>query len=82
VGELHLAGHCHVNDAHGDIVIDDHGSRVCDAVWELYRYAIGRFGHAPTLLEWDTDVPALDILLDEVALAKAAGHDPMTRVFA
>ena len=28
VGELHLAGHCRVNDAHGEIVIDDHGSRI------------------------------------------------------
>lgn len=71
VGELHLAGHCHVSDVHGDIVIDDHGSRVCDAVWELYRHAISRFGAVPTLIEWDTDVPALDVLLDEAARARA-----------
>jgi uncharacterized protein (UPF0276 family) len=72
VGELHLAGHCHVSDAHGDIVIDDHGSRVCDAVWELYRHAIARFGAVPTLIEWDTDVPALEVLLDEADRARAA----------
>lgn len=72
VGELHLAGHCHVSDAHGDIVIDDHGSRVCDAVWGLYRHAMGRFGAVPTLIEWDTDVPALDVLLDEAS--RARGH--------
>ena len=71
VAELHLAGHCHVSDAHGDIVIDDHGSRVCDAVWDLYRHAIGRFGAVPTLIEWDTDVPALDVLLDEAERARA-----------
>jgi uncharacterized protein (UPF0276 family) len=71
VGEIHLAGHCHVNDAHGDIVIDDHGSRVCAAVWALYRHAITRFGKVPTLIEWDTDVPALDVLLDEAARAGA-----------
>jgi hypothetical protein len=70
VGELHLAGHCHVSDVHGDIVIDDHGSRVCDAVWDLYRYAIQRFGAVPTLLEWDTDVPPLDVLLDEAGRAR------------
>lgn len=70
VGEIHLAGHCHVRDAHGDIVIDDHGSRVCDAVWGLYRHAIGRFGAVPTLIEWDTDVPPLDVLLDEAARAR------------
>jgi uncharacterized protein (UPF0276 family) len=70
VGELHLAGHCHVSDVHGDIVIDDHGSRVCEAVWSLYNHAIQRFGCVPTLLEWDTDVPALDVLLDEAARAR------------
>lgn len=63
MGDLHLAGHCHVSDAHGDIVIDDHGSRVCDAVWDLYRPAIDRFGAVPTLIEWDTDIPPLDLLL-------------------
>jgi uncharacterized protein (UPF0276 family) len=71
VGEIHLAGHCHVSDAHGDIVIDDHGSRVCDAVWVLYRHAIARFGAVPTLIEWDTDVPSLDVLQDEAQRARA-----------
>jgi uncharacterized protein (UPF0276 family) len=70
VGEIHLAGHCHVNDSHGSIVIDDHGSRVCDAVWRLFRHAIVRFGAVPTLIEWDTDVPALDVLLDEAGRAR------------
>jgi uncharacterized protein (UPF0276 family) len=71
VGELHLAGHCHVSDGHGDIVIDDHGSRVCPRVWELYRHALECFGAAPTLVEWDTDVPELQVLLDESARARA-----------
>jgi uncharacterized protein (UPF0276 family) len=70
VGELHLAGHCHVSDGHGDIVIDDHGSRVCTEVWALYRHAAARFGRVPTLIEWDTDVPALDVLLDEAQRAR------------
>jgi len=70
VGEFHLAGHCHVNDAHGAIVIDDHGSRVSEPVWALYRHAVARFGPVPTLIEWDTDVPALDVLLDEAARAR------------
>lgn len=71
VGELHLAGHSHVSDEHGDIVIDDHGSRVCAEVWSLYRHAVGRFGPVPTLIEWDTDVPALSVLLDEAACARS-----------
>jgi uncharacterized protein (UPF0276 family) len=71
VGEIHLAGHCRVNDAHGEIVIDDHGSRVCPEVWRLYQHAIARFGAVPTLIEWDTDIPALDVLLDEAARAQS-----------
>ena len=71
VGELHVAGHCRVSDAHGDIVIDDHGSRVCDAVWRLHAYALTRFPQVPVLVEWDTDMPPLAVLLDEAARARA-----------
>lgn len=69
VGEIHLAGHCHVKDADGEIVIDDHGSRVCPEVWQLYQHAVVRFGPVPTLIEWDTDIPELDVLLQEAARA-------------
>ena len=66
VGEMHLAGHSVTEVA----VIDDHGSRVAPEVWALYDYALQRFGNVPTLIEWDTHIPALDILLDEARLAK------------
>ncbi len=66
VTEIHVAGHAHC----GDIVIDDHGSRVCAPVWTLYRHAVERFGAVPTLVEWDTDLPALDVLLDEATHAR------------
>lgn len=72
VGELHLAGHTRVTDAHGDIVIDDHGSRVCPQVWQLHTHALRLFGPVPTLIEWDTDVPELAVLLDEAELARQA----------
>ena len=69
VGEIHLAGHA-VNEVDGDVVlIDDHGSRVPPAVWSLYSYAIRKIGPHPTLIEWDTDVPALDVLLGEAMWA-------------
>lgn len=70
VEEVHLAGHVHVHDAHGEIVIDDHGSRVNEAVWQLYAHALGHFGAVPTLIEWDTNVPALDVLLAEASRAR------------
>lgn len=68
VGEMHVAGHCERDDG---LVIDDHGSRVRDEVWRVYAHAIQRFGPTPTLVEWDTDVPALDVLLAEAAQARA-----------
>ena len=68
VGELHVAGHLHC----GDIVIDDHGSLVDAAVWALYSHAIDRFGAVPVLVEWDTDVPPLSVLLGEVSRARSA----------
>ncbi len=67
VAEIHLAGHIDC----GDIVIDDHGSRVKPPVWNLYRHALKHFGNTPTLIEWDTDIPALDVLLAEAALARS-----------
>src|SRR5262247_3075684 len=69
VGEIHLAGHA-VNDADGrTILIDDHGSPVALAVWALYRKALARIGPVPTLVEWDTDLPELDVLLGEAHTA-------------
>jgi len=67
VGEIHLAGYL---DA-GDLVIDDHGSRVHAPVWDVFRHALARLGPRPTLLEWDTDLPAPEVLLHEAAQAEA-----------
>ncbi|MDR7332513.1 DUF692 domain-containing protein [Roseateles asaccharophilus] len=68
VGEMHVAGHCEQDDG---LVIDDHGSRVRDEVWQVYTHAIARFGPVPTLVEWDTAVPGLDVLLAEADRARA-----------
>jgi hypothetical protein len=38
-------------------------------VWSLYAGAIEKFGPRPTLIEWDTDVPVLDVLLGEAMWA-------------
>ncbi len=69
VGEIHVAGHA-LNDADGQtILIDDHGSHVAPPVWTLYREALQRFGPVPTLVEWDTDIPELSVLLAEACTA-------------
>jgi uncharacterized protein (UPF0276 family) len=70
VGEIHLAGHA-VNKVGGRVLrIDDHGSKVAPAVWDLYRRALDLLGPVPTLIEWDTDIPALEVLLAEAAMAQ------------
>ncbi len=72
VGEIHLAGHSIniVNDTR--ILIDDHASRVQAPVWRLFDGAVRRFGSVPTLVEWDNDLPELDILLGEAKQASTA----------
>jgi uncharacterized protein len=72
IGEIHLAGHS-VRELEGGGVlrIDDHGSHVIPEVWELYAEALAQFGPTPTLIEWDTNVPELDVLLDEAGHAAA-----------
>jgi uncharacterized protein (UPF0276 family) len=66
VGEIHLAGHLVTPQA----VIDHHGDTVADPVWTLYQAALRRYGPLPTLIEWDTDIPALEVLLAEAAKAR------------
>jgi uncharacterized protein len=70
IGEIHVAGHA-TNDADGrTILIDDHGACVAEPVWDLYGRALARFGPVPTLVEWDTNLPELTVLLDEAARAE------------
>jgi uncharacterized protein len=72
VGEIHLAGHALRTLADGsEVRIDDHGSPVAAEVWSLYAQALRRFGPTPTLIEWDNDIPAFDLLLAEAAQAAA-----------
>lgn len=66
IGEIHLAGHAWSG---ATLCIDDHGSRVAPEVWALYREALARFGGVPTLIEWDKDVPALSVLVEEASVA-------------
>jgi uncharacterized protein (UPF0276 family) len=72
--ELHMGGFTREEDEAtpgGEVLIDTHATRVAEAAWKLYTYAIGRFGHRPTLIEWDNDIPALATLLDEMNRADA-----------
>lgn len=69
VREIHLAGFTINRFEDGEMLIDTHNQRVDPQVWALYRQAVQRFGNRPTLIEWDTDLPALDVLLAEARQA-------------
>ncbi|MDE0886233.1 MAG: DUF692 domain-containing protein [Myxococcota bacterium] len=65
VAQMHLAGH----DDHEHYLVDAHGSPVVEPVWNLYAEAVRLFPDVPVCVEWDRDVPTLDILLDEMKTA-------------
>ena len=66
IGEIHLAGH----SEQPELIVDDHATAVSPAVWDAYAHALARFGPAPTLIEWDSDLPPLAVLLGEAASAQ------------
>lgn len=67
VVQLHLAGHSDL----GTHLLDTHDDLVCPQVWQLYRHTLDRLGPVPTLIEWDGDVPPLEVLEQEVDRARA-----------
>ncbi len=67
IGEIHLAGHLVTDDG----LVDHHGCQVDPAVWQLYEKARTLFDpRIPTLIEWDTDIPDLSVLLAEAGQAR------------
>jgi hypothetical protein len=62
VAQMHLAGH----DDHGDYLIDAHGSPVAEPVWALFAEAVRLFPEVPVCVEWDRDVPSLEVLVGEM----------------
>jgi uncharacterized protein (UPF0276 family) len=74
VRELHLGGYTPEEDESSpgmELLVDTHAAPVSDPAWGLYTYALGRFGAKPTLIEWDNDIPALPMLLEQAARAEA-----------
>lgn len=69
VHEIHLAGHTVQHHETGEILIDTHNARISDAVWMLYHTALRQYGARPTLIEWDSDLPSLEVLISEADTA-------------
>jgi uncharacterized protein len=71
VKEYHLAGYS-VRDG---CLVDTHDHPVYPEVWELYEFALRIIGPRPTLIEWDSDIPALPVLMGEAAKAQQRLED-------
>ena len=67
VRQIHLAGH----EKHGGYLIDTHDQPICEAVWDLYAYTVGRLGSIPTMIERDDNIPPLAELIAELDCVRA-----------
>jgi uncharacterized protein (UPF0276 family) len=71
VQEIHLAGHTKNYFADGSLLIDTHNAKVCEEVWSLYEFTLKHSQNLPTLIEWDTELPDLRVLLSEAETAQS-----------
>jgi uncharacterized protein (UPF0276 family) len=74
VKELHLGGFTPEDDEASPgatLLVDTHAVGVAEPVWPLYAHAVRRFGRAPTIIEWDNDIPPLGTLIGEAGRADA-----------
>jgi uncharacterized protein len=75
IQQIHLAGH----NNHGDYIIDTHDAPVIDPVWQLYEYAIARFGAVSTMIERDDKIPELEVLVEELDIARTISADVLQK---
>ena len=66
IRQIHLAGHTYS----GEFCVDTHDQPVCTDVWQLYGQAVKLWGHIPTMIERDDNIPPLQELLDELGQAR------------
>jgi uncharacterized protein (UPF0276 family) len=78
VVQIHLAGH----SDRGRYLLDTHSDHVRAEVWELYRRTLRRVGPISTLIEWDENIPAWEVLAAEVAMAAAQRSEALGTKFA
>jgi len=70
VKEYHLAGYAHKKLDKGEIFIDDHGCKVHDVVWDMFAETVKVVGVKPCLIEWDTNIPGIEVLKAEADKAQ------------
>ncbi|GAB5389691.1 MAG: DUF692 domain-containing protein [Alphaproteobacteria bacterium] len=72
VGEIHVAGHSEREIEGRTVLVDTHSTRPIPEVRRLLEQALEIIGPTPVLIEWDLDIPALDVLIEERDIAQAA----------
>lgn len=78
VGQVHLAGHSQGQE----LLIDTHDRPVSEGVWTLYARVVALCGPVPAMIERDEDIPPLDELLEELAMARLIGAGAAERIAA
>ena len=76
IREIHLAGY----EDKGAYLIDAHNNRVSDAVWALFAEVMRELPEVPVLIEWDNEIPELEVLLDEALRAETFRNTCVERV--
>lgn len=71
IGYIHFGGH----EDRGTYLFDTHGDRMKPGAWDIYKHVLTTMGPKPTTFEWDSDVPALDVLLEERQKAVEIEHE-------
>ncbi|WP_076414006.1 DUF692 domain-containing protein [Shewanella sp. UCD-KL12] len=79
VKQIHLAG---FHDK-GDYLLDAHNHPVDEQVWHAFKLFIEKNGHIPSMIEWDNDLPPLERLLAERAIAAdiLKGSEPLNEAW-
>ncbi|MFX1765028.1 DUF692 domain-containing protein [Paraburkholderia sp. A1RI-2L] len=81
VGEIHLAGHSEQrDDENAPLLIDSHDRAIAEPVWELYGLVIEHLGPVPTLIEWDSNLPAWSELRAHAKTARRIAAATLTSV--
>jgi uncharacterized protein len=68
--QIHMAGH----HRYDDVIIDTHGAHIVDPVFELYAHVLRRTGPVTTILEWDNDIPTLEVMCAENRSIRTVGE--------
>lgn len=65
---VHVAGHSSLPASHpaAPLLLDTHSAPVAEPVKALLGATLRRTGPLPVLLEWDNEVPRLEVLLEEM----------------